>query len=150
MSIIYDALKKVEQTRQEEPQDKLRAGTEKPRPRLRIYLTYAVALFLGVWMMDRTFVFFSKPAAKQASQEAIYNYAPVSPAVTKAAAAIAPAKVTFNLNGIFFSEDEGFALINNQIVKVGDDVDGAKVLQISVNEVELDSQGSLIKLSSGS
>jgi len=151
MSIIYDALKKVEKIRLAEPQVKVNAGTNKPKLKFKIYLTYALALILGLWVTDGIFVFFTRPpVAKQAPKENIYNYAPVSPAVSQAAAAISSVKPTFNLNGIFFSEDEGFALINNQIVKVGDDVDGAKVSQISVNEVELDLQGSVIKLSSGS
>ena len=39
------------------------------------------------------------------------------------------------LNGIFFSQEEGYALVNNHIVKVGDKVGGALVKRIDVNEV---------------
>lgn len=148
MSIIYDALKKVEQSR--EVPTKANSGVEKPKPRLKIYLAYTLALFLGIWITNGVFALFSKPGVvNQASKEDIYNYAPVSPDISKVASSIPLTKADFALNGIFFSEDEGFALINNQIVKEGDVVNGAKVLRISVNAVELDSQGSVIKLSSG-
>nr|MBC8436521.1 hypothetical protein [Candidatus Omnitrophota bacterium] len=55
------------------------------------------------------------------------------------------------LNGIFFSQDEGYyALVNNKIVKVGDDIDGAKVRHIDFDNVELESEaGLLVKLSRG-
>jgi hypothetical protein len=53
---------------------------------------------------------------------------------------------TLILNGVFFSQDEGYALVNNQIVKEGDLVDGARVKQITLDTVELDFQGSVIKL----
>lgn len=53
------------------------------------------------------------------------------------------------LNGIFFSQDDGYyALINNKIVKVGDDVNGAIVKHIDLDNVELESgTGLLVKLS---
>ena len=54
------------------------------------------------------------------------------------------------LNGIFFSENQGYALINNRIVKEGDTVDGAIVDRISLDGVDLNSGGLVIKLSTGS
>ncbi|MDD5432878.1 MAG: hypothetical protein PHO70_07865 [Candidatus Omnitrophica bacterium] len=54
----------------------------------------------------------------------------------------------FILNGIFFSEDKGgYALVNNQIVKVGDTINGAVVKKITDELVELETEGSIIKLS---
>jgi len=41
------------------------------------------------------------------------------------------------LNGIFFSGSDGYALINNQIVKAGDELAGAVVLRITLDGVEL-------------
>ncbi len=41
------------------------------------------------------------------------------------------------LNGLFFSGKLGYALINNQIVKEGDTIEGAKVVQISLRSVIL-------------
>jgi len=56
-------------------------------------------------------------------------------------------ETTFVLNGIFFSDNDGYALINNQIVRENDLVDGAKVKKITANSVELNSQEKLITLS---
>jgi hypothetical protein len=53
----------------------------------------------------------------------------------------------FVLNGIFFSDNDGYALVNNQIVRKNDYVDGAKVGLISANTVELDNSGQKITLS---
>lgn len=56
-------------------------------------------------------------------------------------------ETTFVLSGIFFSDNDGYALINNQIVRENDLVDGAKVARITENTVEIDSAGKLISLS---
>lgn len=60
-----------------------------------------------------------------------------------------PQKTALVLNGIFFSPDNGYyALINNKIVKEGDDIDGVLVKRIDLNNVELESEeGKLVKLS---
>ena len=56
-------------------------------------------------------------------------------------------ETSFVLNGIFFSDNDGYALINNQIVRENDYVDGAKVGSITTNTVELDNSGQAITLS---
>ncbi|MBU1125578.1 MAG: hypothetical protein KKC84_06110 [Candidatus Omnitrophica bacterium] len=53
---------------------------------------------------------------------------------------------SLSLNGIFFSQNEGYALINNQIVKEGDTVAGVFVKTITVNGVELEDQGNPLTL----
>jgi len=45
------------------------------------------------------------------------------------------------LNGTLLSNGEKFAIINNQIVKIGDEIDGAVVKKITVNAVELEFAG---------
>jgi len=45
------------------------------------------------------------------------------------------------LNGTLLSDGEKFAIINNQIVKMGDEIDGAVVKKITVNAVELEFAG---------
>ena len=52
----------------------------------------------------------------------------------------------FVLNGTFFSENQGYALINNKIVKDGDTVDGAVVKRVGLDEVELEQDGKTVKL----
>jgi hypothetical protein len=58
-----------------------------------------------------------------------------------------PKESSFVLNGIFFSDNDGYALVNNQIVRENDYVDGAKVGLITPNTVELDNAGQTITLS---
>ena len=53
----------------------------------------------------------------------------------------------FILSGIFFSANGAYALVNNQIVRENDLVDGAKVGKITVNSVELNNEGKIITLS---
>jgi hypothetical protein len=50
------------------------------------------------------------------------------------------------LNGLFFSNNQGYVLINNQILKEGDEINGVIVKRITLDGVELDAQGSIIKL----
>lgn len=158
MSIIYDALKKVERANSELPQvnKQEKSPPRRAKPRVRMYLLSFLALLLGIWLVDSApglFINASRLKMARANVKPageIYNYAPVSPEVVKAASLIPQIRANFSLNGIFFSDNEGFALINNQILKEGDTIEGAKVLRISANEVELDLGESVIKLSSGS
>ncbi|HOW42727.1 MAG TPA: type II secretion system protein N [Candidatus Omnitrophota bacterium] len=54
----------------------------------------------------------------------------------------------FMLNGIFFADntDHGTALINDRIVQVGDNIEGAVVIAITMEGVELDYNGKTIRL----
>ncbi|MDP2941752.1 MAG: hypothetical protein Q8N85_05855 [Candidatus Omnitrophota bacterium] len=156
MSIIYDALKKLEQ----------KAITEtKPRPKEKIFkqqkikliAIYVLMACLGLAIGNFIFSRLAPPLPGGAkarpvtlAQEPLK--AEIPPLQGTAHAAQAPPQETLPspilvLNGIFFSQENGYALINNQIVKEGDDVDGAKVKKISMDEVELDALGSSIKLS---
>ena len=55
-------------------------------------------------------------------------------------------QVNFVLSGIFFSDNDSYALVNNKIVRENDSVDGATVKTITANTVELDSGGMLTTL----
>ncbi len=52
------------------------------------------------------------------------------------------------LNGTLLSDGEKFAIINNQIVKMGDEIDGAVVKRITVNAVELEFAGKPLSITS--
>lgn len=153
MSIIYDALKKVERSQNLNPEIKINKAD---KARHKIYLIYALVVVLGFFAANLLWGFLIKPLPEKvnvASGDAVkiakaQEIKPVAPTPAPSPAAATPeTKPELTLNGIFFSEDEGYALINNQIVKQGDTVDGAKVVRIDVAEVELESQGSVIKLS---
>lgn len=153
MSIIYDALKKVERSYDA----KAGAKKEEKHPKFvfkKIYFLYL--LLIGISVVAGRFFFIKappqhvEPAQVQAPPQ-VQAPAPV-PAPQEAQAPAPPIDAkkklqeSLVLNGIFFSGDEGYALINNQIVKQGDLIEGATVKQISLNEVELEFEGSTIKL----
>ena len=51
-----------------------------------------------------------------------------------------------NLSGIVYSPKESYCIINNKVIKVGDAIQGAKLLSVSQNSVKLDYQGKEIAL----
>ncbi|HTZ11790.1 MAG TPA: hypothetical protein VMD04_05420 [Candidatus Margulisiibacteriota bacterium] len=178
MSIIYDALKKVESTNAAQPAEPDKKDIS-PKPKQRFYLIYILVASLGLFIANSLFGFLSptnkplkeqiKPLTglfktdqdKKKSGPALIVIAPTKPkAENKAERSEGLTGLISNikreaspslvLNGIFFSDSEGYALINNQIVKVGDTVGTAKVKSITVDEVELDNAGSVVKLSTRS
>ncbi len=56
-------------------------------------------------------------------------------------------EINFVLNGVFFSDQDSYALINNQIVRENDYISKAKVDAIKHNSVELELNGEIITLS---
>ena len=56
------------------------------------------------------------------------------------------AKSAFALSGIVYSPKDSYCIINDQIIKVGERVGGAKLLEITPDKVTLDYQGRLIAL----
>ncbi len=154
MSIIYDALKKIEKS------NILRGGVDKKgkesKTRLKVYLLYFLVACSGLFIGNIFFNFLSAPKdiltrlARPSVKEALPQPRDEIPLETAPTASVGPAKKLRELlvlNGIFSSQDEGYALINNQIVKEGDLIEGATVKRIGLNEVELEFQGSTIKLS---
>ena len=179
MSIIYDALKKVENTSAAAPAAEPEKKDVPPKPKHRFYLIYMLVASLGLFIGNSFFGFlsptdktlkeqikpltglFSSAKDKKKKGPALLVIAPTEPKTDKKVersegfnGLISNIKretqPSLVLNGIFFSDNEGFALINNQIVKVGDTVGTAKVKSITVNEVELDNAGSVVKLSTRS
>lgn len=155
MSIIYEALKKIESSnlltinlKPTTTADKTKKGPTK----IKIWLVYLVAASLGIFIANISFKLLIKPLPPASSTPILLpknepqptitlpSLSPQAPIVKKVPG------VHLVLNGIFFSEEEAYALINNQIVKVGDTLEGLTVKRISVDEVELESEGSIIKL----
>lgn len=147
MSIIYDALKKVE---------KAAVTQNNPSPRnkadYKSYFLYILIAVLGIIAASLFFnfipAFFKKTTPPKVT-------APLPPPPQEQPVALVPVPEVpappheppqFTLNGIFFSEGQGYALINNQIVRQGDEISGAIVESIAENEVELTFRGSTIKL----
>jgi hypothetical protein len=164
MSIIYDALKKVEEANTTGALPGAVKQEKQPRPKVKGYFIYALVICAGLFMANLVFNFLSGSAAKsavihknpivKAGTEFVQKVLPPSPPKVQPAAV--PQKTTeakkeqkgsWVLSGVFFSENEGYALINNQIAKEGDVIDGATVKRINLDGVELESAGSTVTLS---
>lgn len=150
MSIIYDALKKVEITLDKKP------AIKAPKPdKNKVYLLYALVAAVGIISASIAINFFSPGSTKpiQAPIEAPVPAAAKETALPAAAPEPAPAPkghtaAPLVVNGIFFSQDKGYALINNRIVEEGDMVEGNKITRINAETIELkDSQGQVTEIS---
>ena len=165
MSIINEALKKTgqfihENEAKNNPATKIIPG---PRP----WLIYILILLAGILLSKFIFDSLSQKLkttslastkleintlASENQNRKIETAVPVSPTASPTPS-ITPAEnnktpeTNFVLNGIFFSDNDGYALVNNQIIRENDSVDGAKVIEITENTVELDNNGKLINLS---
>ncbi|MCX5697188.1 MAG: hypothetical protein NTU54_04370 [Candidatus Omnitrophica bacterium] len=162
MSIIYESLKKIE-----------KEGTPTPHPipnapetqktsglkLLKLISFYGIFSLIGAAACIFAFkVLLSHPAASKKIPATAKNkpikQIPVKMPIPLKEAPAYPSSLKIaappTLNGIFFSSNLGYALINNQIVKEGDMVEGAIVQKISEDEVELKDRTTIIKLSTRS
>lgn len=168
MSIIYDALQKVQNNISKEtaaPQAKNDAPKASPaKTKIKPYFIYILALCLGLVLSNFAYNFVSE---KKNSAPVRVTPAPrlVTPPVSpvKQPPVVQPlnsqepsnpnatgAEPALMLNGVFFEQGEGYALINNKILRLGDEIDGAKITEITIDGVSLDSNGKTIKLASPS
>lgn len=156
MSIIYDALKKVQQAINQKDKQ---ISPQKTKLYLLYVLVICVGLFLGNIIFGFLTAHLKKPLGIHPKEIPLVKKSEVnlSPILSKEtpsqAIPIVSGKMkseppkSFVLNGVFFAEDQGYALINNRIAGVGDVVDGATVKKIGLDEVELEVEGKTIKLS---
>lgn len=165
MSIIYDAIKKVEERRFMDSSLSQPLRKERKNAPVLIFVFIFAAGIISV-----TFMRFTKLKKTEVIPTASLSPASIPPAPVDEppAAVIEPQSAVVKpvqpiqeeeqkppvieeklvLNGIFFSENEGYALISDKIVKKGDAVNKAIVKRIDVDTVELELEnGSSISLS---
>lgn len=156
MSIIYDALKKVEESSAKEVKAR-DFGNAHPNPRhkFKTYLLYLLAVCAGFFAVNIFFGFLTHSEKFSGVDKSGPPKVPLTqpqalPPRQQAASEGIPVKMSSKglliLNGVFFSGDEGYALVNNHIVKEGDAVDGAVVKRITVDGVEAEVDGLILKL----
>ena len=159
MSIIYDALKKIENSKTnindvrpaKKPAENIKRQENPHNSKIKTWLIYLFVICLGLCVGN---IFFGKAKTYILPQKIIAP--PLPTAVSKQGPATPPSPpVTAKkassgemvLNGIFSSGEGNYALINNKIAKVGDVINDAVIKRIDLNGVELDSEGKIIKLS---
>jgi len=154
MSIINEALKKTEEHLQK------KAAKEKllpPKPFApKPFLLYILILLIGLLLGNLIFTLLRHKLQGNSLVSTVQNQEiqtmptpnpPLFPVLlSPPAEEKKPIETNFVLNGIFFSDNGGYALINNQIVRENDFVDGAKVGLITANRVQLDNAGQTITL----
>jgi len=154
MSIIDEALKKTEEAiqRNSAKETSKPINKQKPKP----YLIYIFTLIACIFLASLIFTIIKHKNEPVNPSEPLKT-TPIekesqTPKTLPAAASPLPEEQPkpekkFILNGIFFSDNGTYALVNNQIVRKNDLVDGAKVEKITVNSVELNNEGKIITLS---
>lgn len=154
MSIIYDALKKVERLGNIVSESQKLDKESRPKLQKRkfqVYFLYALVVFSGFFIAS---VFFNFLKPRHLPLAAVAPLPKEESVMLLKIKEIKPAepnplpRPSLVLNGIFYSQEEGYALINNQILKVGDTIKGAVVKRIGEDEVELELSGEVIRLSS--
>ncbi|MBU1906314.1 MAG: hypothetical protein KJ923_04890 [Candidatus Omnitrophica bacterium] len=174
MSIIYDALKKTEAALRRMPkpvsatQGNPPSADPKPISKVRMVFIYLSIVLVGFAIssllfkvitpsmkrpLDKPLQQVVNPASKQPVEvEAVKQDEPgESEVINEEVTPISPRmkrkiQDEFVLNGIFFSADQGYALINNLVVKVGDELNEAVVRKINVNSVVLEIAGTLFEI----
>ncbi len=138
---------------------------EEPIERIpvRMYLLYALFVLAGIAVTKVAFDALTPHASASARKAAapVAAAAPQRPAPVAAVAvsgtpATSPIDVMkkkvkqiaepYELNGIYISGDEACALVNNQEVMEGEEVDGAKVVKITEDGVDLSRDNKIIHL----
>ena len=137
-----------------------KADIFKINPRVFTISLYVAAAIIGLILAK---AFFNFVAAKEKSvpkftQVEIKQTSSLPPAVSEIEATPAQKspklglkikkelQESFELNGIFFTDGSGYAIINNRVVKVADEISGATVKRINVDSVELETSGVVFEL----
>jgi len=158
LSIIYDALKKVEKSfhKTNTETKKVPSGREgqnktKAKPVLIYILVALIVLFFGKNISG----LFSKAKNKAIPPATLPIESPVNTTPGQGAdpessqeAIQPPAEPTLTLNGVYCQGKDSYALINNRIAKIGDSVQGAQVKEITLDRVTLEFEGRTITLNS--
>ncbi len=156
MSIINDALKKTEESIQRNSKQETTSIVKKSG--IKSYLLYILIFALGIFLSSLIFKIIKDkiepihinqtdkitPKLDQKSQTPQTIPATIATPLPEEQNKV---EKKFILNGIFFSDNDGYALVNNQIIRENDLVDGAKVEKITVNTVVLNNEGKIITLS---
>jgi len=165
MSIINDALKKTAESIQQNTNSQATENV-KPAEKKKNMLIYALIIVAGLFLGNLVLNMLAHrpksgpvaPKPQEVNTAALETKAPLeqieqtpqtADTINTIAAPEPINKTDFQLSGIFFSDLEKYALLNNQILKEGEMIRGATVKTITTNSVELEKQGQTLILSTG-
>ncbi|MFH1577595.1 MAG: hypothetical protein ABIC18_00795 [Candidatus Omnitrophota bacterium] len=144
MSIIYDALKRAEEKKGKNYDGNIRVSRRNNFKFLRLIYIASIIIIAGLVKILISKSFFNLPLAfnTPASDVASLRISDTGLMPFSAKRVSANKAVSdFSVNGIFLSNNEYIALIDNQMLKVGDYIDGAQLVSISPNGVEIQFKG---------
>ena len=141
MSIIYDALKKTE-TKTKDIEEKIRGPKRNKSKFLKIFFVLCILIIVGF-----AGFFIGKPSKSPSSGRRGVLIPKIRLPTSVQTKASKESKSTLSLNGIMFSDGQYFALINDQIVKAGDFIEGAQIHKIDSAGVEITTEESSYRLS---
>ena len=141
MSIIYDALKKVEGTNLKD----FESPKKEIKKRKTILFLYTGLVMVGFLVANIIFKIINNQSTKDAVDgSSLAGHKPEVILPTSlpppAPATLTPSSSRLVLGGILYDETQPYAIINKRIVKVGDSLPGAKLIQIFPGKVELESE----------
>ena len=165
MSIIYDALKKarihIKGDFKEDSKVPLSIQKQKYKISFRFFL-YLLVIPLGIFIGKLTLSFLTHMILKETSPPSVSSTTinvpnkavEIEPLVVKSQEKLSEEKPqiekitspSLTLNGIVSTEGEPLALINNRIAKKGDYIEGAQVVEIFSDRIELIFEGEKIIL----
>jgi len=169
MSIIYDALKKIKPKR-DGAKDYLGEPPRQEPPRIHLIGTILVVALVSIFLTilfnkattekplvvdakkDKTEPQASLPTSTPPLQLSVQEEKTQTketlaiPATEKGLFTQIEEGSGFYVTGIFYSDNQFFALVNNQMVKVGDSVRGAHIDNIDFTGVDITFEGSTSRL----
>lgn len=150
MSIIHEALKKVQSNRSESPSiinKPADDGKTFQKPTAFVLLLWGSVIFILVGLTFYNLYEYTHRIKEMSSTKFYVPATTVSP-MTAAAPALAPGvsapeakKGELVLSGIVEMDGKSFALINKEFYEVGESVEGAKITKITPDSIEILQKG---------
>ena len=150
MSLIHEALEKIEQDKGGKLGEKLRPLLKREEPKGRepsenLWAVYGIVGFLFLSLVIGLVYFFTNPPARKNESKLGRNTSVTQ--VRPAPPLFRPLGYNqFVLTGITQAGNEWTAIVNNQLVRVGDEIDNARVQTIDEEKVVLNLEGQAIHL----
>ena len=151
MSIIYEALKRIERRGAEEQPQPTFQGRQKKQPKLLLLIIFVgFVIFLSLFSIINSSRKKDVPPVSQVkppvSVEVVAQKEPPKRNFTKKQIIQEFPKGTYTLQGILYTQDDPISLINGKRVRKGETIDGAELTAIYQKGVELTSSGGRIHL----